>query len=260
MNQPESSKAALFSLPFSPAPAGERRHELSAIWWLWLPIAFFLLRYAVSIVSDKQGGLESLMDGELGIVENLTVLLLLAAMVGSIVLIRKYRNEFKLPPKAFLIIFSLGCLYFAGEEASWGQHWVGWETGQYFAEINDQNETNFHNTSKYLDRVPKGIVSLAVFLGGLAIPLYLRRTNKVIDQGKPLWWLFPTWVCVPTSIVAVAATWPSKIERATDSVFYFDGAQEMKELYIAYFFLLYIVSLGRRLQQYRASGTRFSAI
>jgi hypothetical protein len=218
------------------------------------------MRYAISIFTDKRKGLESLVDGELGLVENLTVLLLLAATLGSLYLIRHYRKVLHLVPRLFLLIWSLGCIYFAGEEASWGQHWFSWETGEYFAAINDQNETNFHNTSKYLDRVPKGIVSLAVFLGGVAIPLYLRRKAKIIDCRKPLWWLFPTWICLPTAIIAVSATWPSKIERFTDSTFYFDGAQEMKELYIAYFFLLFIVSLGRRLQQYQASGINFSPL
>lgn len=200
------------------------------------------------------------MDGELGLVENLTVLLLLAAMLGSLYLVRRYREALHRVPRLFLLVFCLGCIYFAGEEASWGQHWFGWETGEYFAAINDQQETNLHNTSKYFDRVPKGIVSFAVFLGGVVIPLYLRRKARVIDCRKPMWWLFPTWVCLPTAIIAVTATWPSKIERHSGSVFYFDGAQEMKELYIAYFFLLFIISLVRRLQQYQANGVSFSPL
>ena len=260
MSRTEFSIPRLFSFPASPGTGETRRHELSAIWWLWLPITFFVVRYAISIFTDKSRGLESLVDGELGLVENLTVLLLLAAMLGSLNLIRRYRKVLHLVPRLFLLVFCLGCIYFAGEEASWGQHWVGWETGEYFAAINDQKETNLHNTSKYLDRIPKGIVSLAIFLGGVAIPLYLRRTAKVIDCRKPMWWLFPTWVCLPTAIIAVTATWPSKIERFTGAEFYFSGAQEMKELYFAYFFLLYIVSLGRRLQQYQVSGVKFSPL
>jgi len=250
----------MFSLPASPETEEPGQHELAAIWWLWLPIGFFVLRYAISVFTDENDGLESLTNGELGLVENLTVLILLAATVGALYLIRNYRQVLHLVPRLFLFIFCLGCIYFAGEEASWGQHWFGWETGEYFAEINDQQETNLHNTSKYLDRVPKGIVSFAIFLGGVAIPLYLRRKKKVIDCRKPMWWLFPTWIGLPTAVFTMIATWPSKIERLTGLEFYFDGAQEMKELYIAYFFLLFIVSLGLRLQQYQADGVKFSPL
>ena len=73
-----------------------------------------------------------------------------------------------------------------------------------------------------------------------------------------MWWLFPTWICLPTAIFASIATWPSKIERATGWTFYFDEAQETKEFYIALFILLFIVSLARRLQHYRATGIEFS--
>jgi len=82
----------IFSLPASPLSGETKSHELSAIWWLWLPVAFFVLRYAVSVFTDKKKGLESLMDRELGIVENLAVLLLLAAILGSLYLIRRYRK------------------------------------------------------------------------------------------------------------------------------------------------------------------------
>lgn len=249
----------IFSFPASEDTREINEHELAAIWWLWLPIAFFVARYAISIFTPRNEGLESLMIGELGLVENLTVLLLMGVILGSLYLIRRYRDVLHLTPRLFLFFFCLGGIYFAGEEASWGQHWFGWETGEYFAAINDQHETNLHNTSEYFDRIPKAIVSFAIFLGGIALPLYLRRKEKVIDCRESMWWLFPTWICLPTAVFAVTATWPSKIERFTDWKFYFDGAQKMKELYIAYFFLLFIVSLGRRLHLYQANGVKFSA-
>jgi hypothetical protein len=249
-----------FRFPVSQAGTECNRHEMSAIWWLLLPVLFFAFRYLASIFTHKKNGLEFWVNGELGVVENLTVVLLVLAIVMTVCLLYRYGKFLHLAPTLFLVVYCLGCIYFAGEEASWGQHWFGWETGQYFLEINDQAETNLHNTSVLLDRTPKGIVSLLIFIGGIAIPLYLRRKALVIDCTKPLWWLFPTWICLPTAVFATVATWPSKIERATGTVFYFDGAQEVKELYIAYFFLIFIVSLYLRLRHYRANGTVFSAI
>jgi lysylphosphatidylglycerol synthetase-like protein (DUF2156 family) len=246
-------------LPTQPLDAGDNHHELSRLWWLLVPLAFFVLRYAVSLFTHPKQGLESWFRGEQGLIENLTVVLLFCAMTGALYILNRHARYLHLLPKIFLAFYSIGCLYFLGEEASWGQHWFGWETGDYFRSVNDQQETNFHNTSRLLDRVPKSIVSLAVFIGGIVIPLYLRRKSLKIDCSKPMWWLFPTWVCLPTAVLVTVATWPAKIERSTGWDFYFTQAQEIKELYIAYFFLLFIVSLGLRLHVMRATGQQFSA-
>jgi hypothetical protein len=258
VSNPQMSKSGKLGFPFSPAGGEQNSHELSFVWWLLLPPGFFILRYAVSLFTDKTKGLESWFVGELGVVENLTVVLLVMALILTVYVISRYGRLLQLAPKLFLVFYCLGCVYFAGEEASWGQHWFGWKTGEFFMAINDQGETNFHNTSVALDRLPKAIVSLAIFVGGIVFPLYLRRKALKIDCTKPFWWLFPTWICLPTAFIAIAATWPAKIERYTDTVFYFDGAQEIKELYIAGFFLLFMVSLYRRLRYYQASATKFS--
>lgn len=259
MSNSPTSKLRDIRFPARPVGNTRDRPELSALWWLVLPIAFFILRYAVGIFTHKKKGLESWFAGELGLIENLTVVLLVLAAMLTVSVMYRFGSTLGLAAKLFLTIYFLGCIYFAGEEASWGQHWFGWQTGEYFLAINDQQETNFHNTSEALDRIPKAIVSLAIFIGGLAVPLYLRRKKLEIDHRQPFWWLFPTRICMPTALIAISATWPSKIERHIDVEFYFDGAQETKEIYIAYFFLLYILSLYRRLRQFRDDGREYSA-
>ena len=235
-------------------------HELPLTWWLIAPLGFFCMRYAVARIEHRFTGLESWFLGELGIVENLTVAFLLLALISTLAVLRLYGRHMHIVPRIFLAIYCLGCLYFAGEEASWGQHWFGWETGEYFQAVNDQRETNLHNTSVWFDRLPKGIVSLWIFVGGIVVPLCFYCKSLKIDCSKPGWWLWPTWVCLPTAIFATIATWPSKIERYTGWNFYFDEAQEIKELYIAYFILLYIVSLALRLQKMQQSDERYSPL
>lgn len=223
------------------------RYELHKIWWLYLPVLFFCLRYAVGLFTNATTGLESWFRDELGVIENLTVAFLVAALFCTVRLIVAYADSMDLLLKTFLVLYCLGCIYFAGEEASWGQHWFGWQTGEFFQGINDQNETNFHNTAVWLDRIPKGIVSLLIFIGGIVVPaLFYRKSWKIDYQGR-FWWLFPTLVCTPTAIFATMATWPSKIERHSGVKFYFEQAQETKEFYIALFILLFIVSLSRRM-------------
>jgi len=223
------------------------RYELHKIWWLYLPVLFFCLRYTIALFTNATTGLESWFRHELGVIENLTVVLLVIALFYTVRLIVAHGNSLDLLFKAFLVLYCLGCIYFAGEEASWGQHWFGWQTSEYFQGINDQNETNFHNTAVWLDRVPKGIVSLLIFIGGIVIPVLFCIKSWKIDYRGRFWWLYPTLVCTPTAILATTTTWPSKIERHSGWDFYFQQAQETKELYIAFFILLFVVSLSRRM-------------
>jgi hypothetical protein len=227
------------------------RNELHKFWWLYLPILFFGLRYAVALLTNASTGLESWFRGELGIIENLTVALLAAALFCSLNMIVRYGNFLDPLLRVFLVLYSLGCIYFAGEEASWGQHWFGWETSEYFLGINSQQETNFHNTSFWLDRAPKGTVSFFIFVGGIVLPLLFYFKSWKIDYQKRFWWLLPTLVCTPTAFFATVTTWPSKIERLSGWNFYFNQSQETKEFFIAYFFLLFIVSLSIRFTRSR---------
>lgn len=227
---------------------------------MYLPLVFFAARWAIHIYSDSKDGLESWLRNETGVVENLTVFLLLVSLGMTISVLCRFHKEHHYIPRIFLLIYCLGCVYFAGEEASWGQHWFGWETSEYFQSINDQQETNFHNTSIFLDRLPKAIVSLLIFIGGVVVPLVFMLRKRRINYQNRFWWLLPTSVCLPTAVIASIATWPSKIERAIDFNFYFDQAQEIKELYIALFILLFVISLYLRLSQLRREGRLFSSL
>ena len=61
------------------------RYELHKIWWLYLPVLFFCLRYAVGIFTNATTGLESWFRHELGIIENLTVVFLLMALFYTLI-------------------------------------------------------------------------------------------------------------------------------------------------------------------------------
>jgi hypothetical protein len=45
----------------------------------------------------------------------------------------------------WFLMIGLGTIVLAGEEISWGQHIFHWETSAGMAQVNAQNETNFHN-------------------------------------------------------------------------------------------------------------------
>jgi hypothetical protein len=59
---------------------------------------------------------------------------------------------------AVTIISALSCLYIAGEETSWGQHFFHWNTPEYWAMVNRQEETNLHNTYAEFEKWPRAIL------------------------------------------------------------------------------------------------------
>src|SRR6056297_1809037 len=62
-------------------------------------------------------------------------------------------------------LFSLGLLVIAGEEASWGQRQIGFDTPQAVREVNTKGEFNFHNASGFPVHLAFILVSLYGTLG-----------------------------------------------------------------------------------------------
>ena len=94
-----------------------------------------------------------------GIIEHLTVLVLIPGILAGLLALFRYSGH---PTPRFMILWilswSLACIYFAGEEASWGQWYFNWKTPDFMAGINDQGETNLHNMSSWLDQKPRTLV------------------------------------------------------------------------------------------------------
>ena len=71
----------------------------------------------------------------------------------------------------------------AGEEISWGQRIIGWESGEFFQENNQQVETNVHNLVVFGSQLTKtlfGPVLTAIILVYLVVlPLLYVRTDRV---------------------------------------------------------------------------------
>src|SRR4030067_586570 len=66
---------------------------------------------------------------------------------------------------------ALSCLYIAGDEMSWGQHFFHWNTPEYWAMVNRQEETNLHNTYDVFEKTPPSLLEAGIFIGGLILPL-----------------------------------------------------------------------------------------
>ncbi len=213
---------------------------------------------AVQILFKAVGedGYRRWLRGELGVVENLTVLFLAVSVVTALrmFLLRKRVASPLFGP--FVLVMALGCFFFAGEEASWGQHWAGFEPPEAVARRNDQGEFNLHNDpffEKVLDQLPRNLLTAAALIGGIAAPLLLRRRGRPGPrfEGGPGGWIWPTMVCLPAAVVAVTVTLPEKLFEALDrEVPYLIDISpgETKEFCLGLFLMCYLVTLHRALK------------
>lgn len=216
--------------------------------WLWLVLPLLIL--PVPYIARSVGKhTDAYIYGEKGIIENLTVIFLIIAIIYCLkVLLSKTPVAFK-GLKVWMVIFLLGTIYYAGEEASWGQHFFGWTTPEEWQTLNDQEETNLHNTSAIFDQIPRTLLTLGAVIGGVVLPIF-RRVKKISLKPDSLFdWLLPTMVCLPAGLLSVLVSWHEKAYKAI-GVTIPPGLDirtgETKELYLALFMMIYIISFWYR--------------
>ena len=236
-----ANKAAEWHSPHSPAGAG---HASDLPAWLYggVPAAVVLVVYGSALLDRSEW-----LRGETGLVEMLTNASLLIAVVYLFSAVRAAASGLR----AWLILLLVGTVYFAGEEMSWGQFAVGWQTPEGWKEINDQGETNLHNTWSLLDQLPRAMLTLAAGVGGILVPFYrrLRGIEAPALARVSGWW--PTFVCVPACVLAVGVSpidglienSPNPLLQMASEV----SGGELKECLLSLFILIYAMSARRRL-------------
>ena len=189
-------------------------------------------------------GNDRMLKGEAGIVENATVIFLVVAIgycISSLILAQ--RQELSVYLKAWLVLLILGAAYFALEEISYGQHMFGWGTAESWKELNDQDETNLHNVHSMFDQVPRALLTLSIFVGGILLPLYWKFRGIERDESDRFYWQWPTLDCVTIGLLVILIR-PVLSIVDTDII----NTGETKENLFALFILLYCVSLRSRLR------------
>jgi hypothetical protein len=224
---------------------------------LYVVLMAIVFLYPAAIVGPMtaQGRAHEL--GALESVQNITLLIALILML-RLAIVAPERNL-----RLWAIFIALGTLFLLGEEISWGQHYFGWVTGGVFEQINDQGETNLHNTEGgWLDQKPRAILLLGMVIGTIVHPLvkHFRNGRGLFD--KP-WWLAPTLTSLAPVIFSQVGSLPERLDDINDSLHLWSfsaqdftnnfRSSEMEEVFLYIFFITYTASILARLPKKAAA-------
>lgn len=226
--------------------------------WLWFPPLMLLVQFLVR-GADQRIYLHYI-ESEQGLVENGTFAVLLLAVVFGILALRRRRLLPSPWVAGWVLLVTLGCVYMGGEEVSWGQQWFHWHTPAEIAAINDQQETNLHNTSSWFDQKPRILLELWVLIGGVVLTLRNRlRGSTLHPAGGWRAWFWPAWWVFPAAALAIGVHVVDYVRTYADlppTGFMDLRYSESQEYYFGLFLMLYLMSIRARL---RAAEARAAA-
>jgi hypothetical protein len=164
---------------------------------LWLVLALWMTWVTWSLTINDR--LAARLTLENGLLQDLTVLCYAAAaiLLFRLVLPALSPNAVSNVRRWWLLTLTLGCLGVAGEEINWGQSVLPYETPEFLARTNIQQEVSLHNLE--LPGLPgrhwsNDVLWGVSLLGGIVIPIFL----SVSRQFRRLIWIaeipLPPWI------------------------------------------------------------------
>ncbi len=205
---------------------------ISRLWWFALPVLLLLIQIAIELFVSP--ALKEVLLQEGGPHETLQAAIMAVAFILGSILFFRVKNGWL---KIWFGIAALASLYVTGEELSWGQWIFHWQTPAEWEALNDQGETNLHNTSSWLDQKPMILLQIGVLVGGIIIPLLKRfKPSALPARFAPI---YGDYHLLPTSLIALAI---KLFDTAQDHLGFnfFWRISEVQELYMFYFVALYL--------------------
>ena len=131
---------------------------------------------------------------------------------------------------------------------SWGQHFFHWNTPDYWAEVNRQQETNLHNTYAVFEKYPRAILEIGVVIGGILIPIaaafdpaHARQSAHRCSSRRPRC-CPPRSSCIGVKLADMAfqkGYVGELLHRPSETI----------ELYLYFFILAYLIVFTRRIRE-----------
>lgn len=226
-----------------------RSSILDPIWYFWLPLIFmgFQIFLECTLPRDVLAAVHS----EWGPHETLQFAVISVAFLISFTTLMRINWKTQKWLGVWLGIATICCLYVAAEEVSWGQHVFEWQSSEFWTTVNDQGETNLHNTSSWLDQKPRLMLYLGIVVGGIIIPCLSRWKPTCLPERFAD--IYPSSRLMIVSLLVII---PHMIEKLGEVMGYptFVRVSEVQELYMFYFVLLYLWEL--RSQKFPQAGVK----
>lgn len=214
--------------------------------WAGLPLALAALVLVVGIFYPEAYKERFLPEG-FGILELLHFALPLAAGVICLKLLFHPAVRSNGIIRLMTILFAIACIYIAGEEHSWGQHFFGWSTPDVWSAINRQQETNLHNTLGIFNHFPQKVLEFGILIGGILLPLWAHFRGPFENWFLRLY--VPSLALLPVALIAVLF----KVIKWTYShnllgFVLIPRPSEALETFYYLFILLYVILYLRRIR------------
>jgi hypothetical protein len=230
--------------PYRPFASDPRWSE--AWWWLGVPVLSAIALIAVFVRAPLWYDKYVIPEGY-GVLELVQFIIMLVALA---IAVRLLFNPFvrKRPfLLSFTILSALSCLYIAGEEMSWGQHFFHWNTPEYWALVNRQGETNLHNTYAVFEKWPRAFLETCVFIGGIVVPLAAAFDPRVRTNRLSLF--LPASALLPTAIAVFVFKFLDLAQQKGFAQPWLQRPSETIELYLYFFIFAYLVVFARRIRE-----------
>lgn len=211
--------------------------------WMILPLGFMLAVIPISTSSYK---INELFMDENGVVELLQAALLLVSGVTAFRAWRSIPRERHKWFRAWLLLAAICCFFVFGEEVSWGQWWFKWTTPDYWKVLNQQQETNLHNTSRYLNQVPRRLLEFSVICGGILIHLVALIPTMKRHLPQRFILIYPPATLSITAFCYVLLLILSRLGRQVYDLSLIPHTSETQETFLFLFVFLYILVLKKR--------------
>lgn len=208
--------------------------QIPKIYWLWLPILWLLGQFILEVALSSSLLLKIHAEGSVHEI-------LQFAMVSAACLISLY-TLVNLKPKEtwkvfWLLLTALCCFYVAIEEVSYGQSFFNWSTPEYWQSINNQSETNLHNTSRWLNQIPRYCLMGGIAIGGFIIPFIKCAKPSLLP--KKFRDIYPTCHLTVTALCLLIVALGHKLSKTFLDTKLFERSSEVEEIFIYFFVLLY---------------------
>lgn len=226
-----------------------RNSTLTAI-WIAIPLAFALIWTLVELTVT--GDFAVVATSENGLIENSQVVIALTGCLLAMIKARDYLTNGNRLEALWFGCMALGMIYIAGEEVSWGQWIFHWDTPAPFQALNDQNETNLHNMSSWLDQKPRIVLELMIIFSGLVFVFINARHPGKLPVS--LVRFLPPAQAAGTAIVYVFFKVNDILDQDPDMRL-FVRASELVEITIYYYLLAYVLTVSPKPTDAPSSGT-----